>query len=240
MEDVKKDIKEAERGVILRINQLYQNISLAATTINVCMPVSTTGLEAHSHCDRIVKEAGGTSPGVTVTVGYKRNRSYVFHGTLNRVSNSLALGQRRTAIVTLMSSDSLRVLMLSEIDSESFDSENGSVADGEENDSYPNGDILSCISAEYDTDGCCSSPAAPTFSPLPVYSPSHSSTDSDDTQTASEKDIAINSASTLQPLSSDNTADSEDTQTLSEMDETFNDSSQSENDLVVTSGRVSK
>lgn len=125
-------------------------------------------------------------------------------------------------------------------DSESFDSENGSVADGEENDSYPNGDILSCISAEYDTDGCCSSPAAPTFSPLPVYSPSHSSTDSDDTQTASEKDIAINSASTLQPLSSDNTADSEDTQTLSEMDETFNDSSQSENDLVVTSGRVSK
>ena len=40
-------------------------------------------------------------------------------------------------------------------DSESFDSENGSVADGEENDSYPNGDILSCISedTEYDTDG---------------------------------------------------------------------------------------
>ena len=67
LEDVKKDIKEAERGVILRINQLYQNISLAATTINVCMPVSTTGLEAHSHCDRIVKEAGGTSPGVTVS-----------------------------------------------------------------------------------------------------------------------------------------------------------------------------
>ena len=62
----------------------------------------------------------------------------------------------------------------------------------------------------------------------------YSSTDSDDTQTASEKDIAINSASTLQPLSSDNTADSEDTQSLSEMDATFNDSSQSENDLVVT------
>ena len=30
LEDVKKDIKEAERGVILKINQLYQNISLAA------------------------------------------------------------------------------------------------------------------------------------------------------------------------------------------------------------------
>ena len=29
LEDVKKDIKEAERGVIMRINQLYQNISLA-------------------------------------------------------------------------------------------------------------------------------------------------------------------------------------------------------------------
>ena len=67
LEDVKKDIKEAERGVILRINQMYQNISLAATTIDMCMPVSTTGLEAHSHCDRIVKEAGGTSPGVTVS-----------------------------------------------------------------------------------------------------------------------------------------------------------------------------
>ena len=67
LEDVKKDIKGAERGVILKINQLYQNISLAATTIDVCMPVSTTGLEAHSHCDRIVKEAGGTSPGVTVS-----------------------------------------------------------------------------------------------------------------------------------------------------------------------------
>ena len=76
----------------------------------------------------------------------------------------------------------------------------------EENDSYPNGDILSCISAEYDTDGCCSSPAGPSFSPLPVYSPSDSNTDSDDTHTASEKDIiAINSASTLQTLSSDNT-----------------------------------
>ena len=47
-------------------------------------------------------------------------------------------------------------------DSESFDSENGSVADGEENDSYPDGDILSCIS-EYDTDGSCSSPAAQVF-----------------------------------------------------------------------------
>ena len=67
LEDVKKDIKGAERGVILKINQLYENISLAATTIDVCMPVSTTGLEAHSHCNRIVKEAGRTSPGVTVS-----------------------------------------------------------------------------------------------------------------------------------------------------------------------------
>ena len=53
LEDVKNNIKGAERGVIF--DQLYQNISLAATTIDVCMPVSTTGLEAHSHCDRIVK-----------------------------------------------------------------------------------------------------------------------------------------------------------------------------------------
>ena len=36
LEDVKKGIKEAERGVILKINQLYQNISLAATTIYRC------------------------------------------------------------------------------------------------------------------------------------------------------------------------------------------------------------
>ena len=50
-----------------------------------------------------------------VTVGYKRNRSYVLHGTPKRVSESLALGQRRTAVVRLMSSDSSRVLVLSEI-----------------------------------------------------------------------------------------------------------------------------
>ena len=37
LEDVKKDIIEVERGVILKINQLYQNISLAVTTIDVCI-----------------------------------------------------------------------------------------------------------------------------------------------------------------------------------------------------------
>ena len=46
---------------------------------------------------------------------HKRNRSYVLHGTPKRVSKSLALGQRRTAVVRLMSSDSSRVLVLSEI-----------------------------------------------------------------------------------------------------------------------------
>ena len=55
LEDVKKDIKEVERGVILKINQLYQNISLSCSNNHRC--VHTTGLEAHSHCDRIVKEA---------------------------------------------------------------------------------------------------------------------------------------------------------------------------------------
>ena len=48
-------------------------------------------------------------------MGYKRNRSYVLHGTPKRVSKPLALGQRRTAVVRLMSSDSSRVLVLSEI-----------------------------------------------------------------------------------------------------------------------------
>ena len=85
---------------------------------------------------------------------------------------------------------------MSAITIEDSESENGSVTDGEENDSYPNGDIISCIreDTEYDTDGSCFSPAAPRFSPLPVCSPSDSSTDSDDTQTASEKDIAFHSA----------------------------------------------
>ena len=58
LEDVKKDIIEAERCVILKINQLHPHSSLAVSTIDVCMPVSTTGLEAHSHCDRIVNKAG--------------------------------------------------------------------------------------------------------------------------------------------------------------------------------------
>lgn len=61
---------------------------------------------------------------------------------------------------------------------ESLDSEN-SVADGEENDSSLNDnvlcteDIISCMSedyepTEYDTDATCTSPAAPSFSPLSV------------------------------------------------------------------------
>ena len=63
LEVVKQGIKEAEHGVILKFNQ---NIYVAATTVDVCMPVSTIGLEARVHCDRIVKEASSTSPGVTV------------------------------------------------------------------------------------------------------------------------------------------------------------------------------
>ena len=64
LEVVKQGIKEAEHGVILKFNQ---NISVAATTVDVCIPVSTIGLEAQVHCDRIVKEASSTSPGVTVS-----------------------------------------------------------------------------------------------------------------------------------------------------------------------------
>ena len=76
LEDVQKDIKEAERCVILKINQLHPHISLAASTIDVCMPVSTTGLEAHSHCDRIVKEAGVSI--LTLSVGLGRANGCVF------------------------------------------------------------------------------------------------------------------------------------------------------------------
>ena len=76
LEDVQIDIKEAERCVILKINQLHPHISLAASTIDVCMPVSTTGLEAHSHCDRIVKEAGVSI--FTLSVGLGRANGCVF------------------------------------------------------------------------------------------------------------------------------------------------------------------
>ena len=76
LEDVQKDIKEAERCVILKINQLHPHISLSASTIDVCMPVSTTGLEAHSHCDRIVKEAGVSI--LTLSVGLGRVNGCVF------------------------------------------------------------------------------------------------------------------------------------------------------------------
>ena len=48
LEVVKQGIKEAEHGVILKFNQ---NISVAATTVDVCMPVSTIGLEARVHCE---------------------------------------------------------------------------------------------------------------------------------------------------------------------------------------------
>ena len=40
LEDVKKDIIEAERCVILKINHLHPHSSLAVSTIDVCMPVS--------------------------------------------------------------------------------------------------------------------------------------------------------------------------------------------------------
>ena len=39
------------------INHMHTHISLAASTIYVYTPVSTAGLDTHSHCDRIVKEA---------------------------------------------------------------------------------------------------------------------------------------------------------------------------------------
>ena len=48
-------------------------------------------------------------------MGYKRNRSYVLHGTPKRVSKSLARGKRRSTVVKLMSYVSSRVLVLSEI-----------------------------------------------------------------------------------------------------------------------------
>ena len=54
----------------MSFNQLHPHISLEASTIDLCMPVSTTGLEAHSHCDRIVKEAGVSI--FTLSVGLGR------------------------------------------------------------------------------------------------------------------------------------------------------------------------
>ena len=119
MEDVNKDIIEAERCVILKINQLHPHSSLAVSTIDVCSlasqtyielqldwvrgtylrssyPVqlkfdvirlasetilrcvhaSTTGLEAHSHCDKIVKEAGVSI--FTLSAGLDRVNGCVF------------------------------------------------------------------------------------------------------------------------------------------------------------------
>ena len=49
LEVVKQGIKEAEHDVIMMFNQ---NISVAATAVDVCMPVSSIGLEARVHRDR--------------------------------------------------------------------------------------------------------------------------------------------------------------------------------------------
>ena len=49
LEVVKQGIKEAEHDVIMMFNQ---NISVAATAVNVCMPVSSIGLKARVHRDR--------------------------------------------------------------------------------------------------------------------------------------------------------------------------------------------